>query len=626
MNFYEHQDRARRRTGFLVVLFLLAVAIIVFAVNAVVLLAASTGEAAPQTWQGWFASSYGWWTTGSVLGLIGAGTGYTSLRLAGGGKALAQMVGARPLHAANDVQERQLRNVVEEMSIASGTPQPALYVLDNETDINAFVAGTRPTQTVMVVTRGALDAFTRDELQGVVAHEYSHIFHQDMRVNMRLMGMLAGILLISRLGRGLMRAGSNSGEKSGGQAALMGFALFVIGYLGVLLGSLIQAAVSRQREYLADASAVQYTRNANDIVGALYRIGHGGGSRLRSAHAGDLGHFCFSEATRPNIASWFATHPPLAARIEAIAPGFVPPAPGVTAATQERPLPAGSDKKFAPSAMAMTGLAPAMVAASAGTLAARELATATHADLPLPLLEAARGSAPVACVYALLISAEPPAARSAALAVIAAHGGDALVAQVQSLLPIGTDMPVAARLPLLNVALPALQNLGAEVRLRMRHTIAALVAADGELSLFEFAAARILDDHLGDDAGRAVQVRHFRFAPVAAPLRQLLAILAWAGARDAALAQAAFARAYLPFSLGPAQLPARDTLVASSLVPALIELAGLSPLLKKNVITACADCVIEDGRVMAAEAELLQAIALSLDCPLPPLPAAAMVS
>lgn len=231
MNFYEHQDRARRRTGLLVALFLLAVAIIVLAVNAVGLLAASSSQDAAQNWQAWLASPYGWWTTGSVLGLIGAGTGYTSLRLAGGGKALAKMVGARPLRAASDDKDRQLRNVVEEMSIAAGTPQPTLYVLDNETAINAFVAGTRPTQTMMIVTRGALDAFTRDELQGVVAHEYSHIFHEDMHVNMRLMGMLAGILLISRMGRGLMRVGGNSGEKRGGQAALLGFALFAIGEL-----------------------------------------------------------------------------------------------------------------------------------------------------------------------------------------------------------------------------------------------------------------------------------------------------------------------------------------------------------------------------------------------------------
>ena len=624
MNFYEHQDRARRRTGFLATLFLLAVAMIVLAVNAVVLLAASSAQSAPQNWHSWLTSPYWWWTTGSVLGLIGAGSGYTALRLAGGGKALADMVGARPLCAANDAQERQLRNVVEEMSIASGTPQPALYVLDNEAGLNAFVAGTRPTQTVMVVTRGALDAFTRDELQGVVAHEYSHIFHDDMRVNMRLMGMLAGILLISRLGRGLMRVGGNSSEKSGGQAALLGFALFVIGYLGVVLGSLIQAAISRQREFLADASAVQFTRNPHGIAGALYRIAHAGGSRLVSAHAGDLGHFCFGEATRSGFAGWFATHPPLAARIEAVAPGFVPRMEGATSSSRLRPVSNRAVPGVARGAMAIGGLAPAMVADSAGTLGARESAAATHAGLPQALLEAARGSAPVACVYALLISAEPVAARAAAIAAIASHDSDAAVVQVRALLPACAGMAIAARLPLLNLALPALQNLAPELRLRVRQTIAAVVAADGDLSLFEFAAARILDDHLGDDAARAVQVRHFSFAAVAEPLRLVLAGLAWAGARDAAPAQAAFLRAYRPFSLGVVHLPAREDLAASALTAALIELAALSPLLKKNVITACADCVIEDGRVMPAEAELLQAIALSLDCPLPPLPATVM--
>lgn len=204
------------------------------------------------------------------------------------------------------------------------------------------------------------------------------------------------------------------------------------------------------------------------------------------------------------------------------------------------------------------GLSPAMVAVSVGTLGAREPAAATHAGLPAPLLDAARAAAPVACLYALLISVEPMAARAAAVAAIAAHDGEAAVRQVQAWLPTCAGIAIAARLPLLNLALPALQDLEANVRLRVRRTIAALVAGDGEISSFEFAAARILDDHLSDDAARAVPVRYFSFAAVAGSLRVVLTALAWAGARDAALAQAAYQRAYLPFSLGAASLPARQ--------------------------------------------------------------------
>ena len=618
MTFYEHQDRARRRTGTLLLLFVVAVGIIVTAINGVLFALGLGQDNLPHTWHSWLSSPYALWTSSAVLAVIGSGSAITSLRLAGGGKALAAMIGARRLDGrAADAGERQLRNVVEEMSIASGTPMPALYVLDGESAINAFVAGTRPTETVMVVTRGALETFSRDELQGVVAHEYSHILHQDMRLNMRLMGMLAGILLISRAGRGLLRAGSNSSEKSGGQAALLGLALLVIGYLGVLLGQIIQAAVSRQREFLADASAVQFTRNPDGIANALYRLSGGAGSRLHSAHAGDLAHFCFGESVRPALAGLFATHPPLAARIAAVAPNFVPgrmrgPLLADTASNAGNASPVAQPKV----------VLPANVASAVGQFAPGDTALALHAALPPLLADAARGEAPIALCYALLLAATPQSDHREALAAISEHDGEASAAHVRNLLPAFAGLSVNARLPLLNLALPGVQALAAAERARLCRTVAAIIAVDGQLSFFEFTVQRILEDHLADAAARAVKVRHFKFSAVAAPLRCVLAALAWAGSAAPAEAEAAFARAWRPFSLGAAELPPRAEVTARELGTALMELAALSPLLKKNVISACADCVLEDGRLMAAEAELLQACALSLDCPLPPLPTA----
>lgn len=621
MSFYEHQDRARTRTLQLLVLFALAVLIIVLCINAVLFALGLGQAAAPHTWRSWLVSAYGGWTSLTVLMVMGAGSAYTSLRLAGGGKALAAMIGARRVAGrAADVREQQLRNVVEEMSLASGTPAPALYVLDGETALNAFVAGTRPTETVMVVTRGALEAFSRDELQGVVAHEFSHVFHEDMRLNMRLMGMLGGILLVSRAGRGLMRVGRDSSEKSTAQVALLGLALFVIGYLGVLLGSVIQAAISRQREFLADASAVQFTRNPDGLAAALYRIGNSGGSRLRSAHADSLAHFCFGEAVRPALAGLLATHPPLAARIAAIAPNFQP---ARVRAVDVAPL-AAMGKQARGSAPPSVSLAAAGIAASVGRFAARAEAHALHDGLPPTLLEAARGDAPIALIHALLLAATPDAGHASAWQVLHQREGDVSVARVRALLPHFIGLEMQARLPLLNLALPNLKAMSAAECNRVRDTVAAIIDADGELSFFEFTVQRILDDHLGASAARAVAVRHFSFVHVRDALCNTLAALAWGGSEVRDTAEAAFLRAWRPFSLGRESLPARQDVTAKVLVAALAELAALSPLLKQNVISACADCVLEDGQVHALEAELLQAIALSLDCPLPPLPTRAL--
>jgi hypothetical protein len=440
-----------------------------------------------------------------------------------------------------------------------------------------------------------------------------------MRINMRLMGILAGILLLSRLGRSLMRAGDAGDGKSAGQFALFGLALFLIGYLGVLLGALIQAAVSRQREFLADASAVQFTRHPDGIAAALYRIAQGGGSRLVSAHAADLAHFCFAASVGQRGAGWFASHPPLAERIAAIAPHFVPAGRSPNAV---RVAPAVARAKRAPIVMPGAAFAPAAVAATVGSFAPRDQAVAVLDAMPEVLRDAARSEHAVSLIYALLLASTPDQHHHAALTAVTTHEAAANARQVALLLPYFADLTDNVRLPLLNLALPRLKSLAPHERLRVRTTVSAIIEADGRLSFCEFALQRILEDHLADGAGRAVPVRYFNFAAVAASLRVVCASLAWEGARDAASAATAFQRAYLPFSVGAAALPARESVTPQLLVPALADLAALTPLLKRNVIAACADCALEDGRLQAREAELLQAIALSLDCPLPPLAAA----
>ncbi len=627
MNFYEHQHRARRRTVLLGAYFVLAVVLIVVAVNAVIYLAVAGAGARTITFGEWLAQPYWGFVTAAVLLVIVGNTLWTSLRLAGGGPALARMLGARRVEPDTlALDERRLRNVVEEMSIASGVPVPTLYVLDHEAGINAFVAGTRVSETVMVVTRGALETFSRDELQGVVAHEYSHIFNRDMHLNIQLMGALAGLLVIGQLGRLLLHSGSRGSNRNTGQAVMIGVALLAVGYIGSFVGAVIKAAISRQREFLADASAVQYTRNPDGIANALYRIEtHASGSLLDNRHAEDVSHFCISEPVRYAFSAVMATHPPLAARIKAINPRFVAPAPRARAEEDGAGGRAGigtgsSAAAFTDSVGA--ALSAAGVAAAVGTVTpsqvgyARDLCGAIPADV-MDALHSAEGA--IAVIYALVLKNSAAVAYRAVLATIAG----AEVEHVERLGVALEAVPAASRLPLVQLAMPALKVLAADRRREFLHTLTALIEADQRFSVFEFALRHLLVDHLDGGAARARAVKYYKFAELNAELRVLLSALAHAGSTSATTAGAAFAAAWRPFALGEVALLEREDCGLDALDRALEKLAALSPLLKRNVIRACADCVIHDFTVTVAESELLQAIAINLDCPLPPLTAAA---
>src|SRR5436853_6240032 len=193
MNFFEHQELARRSSKRLIVLFVLAVIAVVIAVNVVgslVYLSATSHRgpfgAAAQLPRGFFLTN-----TAIVLLLIGGGTWFELSRLSAGGEVVAQMAGGRVIDpATRDLLERRLVNVVEEMALASGIPVPRVFVLDNEATINAFAAGNSVNDAVVAVTRGTLTRLTADELQGVIGHEFSHILNGDMRVNLRLNGVV----------------------------------------------------------------------------------------------------------------------------------------------------------------------------------------------------------------------------------------------------------------------------------------------------------------------------------------------------------------------------------------------------------------------------------------------------
>lgn len=634
--FFQRQASARRNTSVLVALFLVAVTLITLAV-CVVGYFVTRSESSGLAFHHWLLSQHGLLTAAAVVLLIGGGSLVRWVDLAGGGERVAKMVGAREIDPdTRDADERKLRNIVEEMAIASGVTVPTLYVMDQETGINAFVAGYSPGQAVMVVTHGALTQLTRDELQGVVAHEFSHIFNGDMRLNVRLIAILAGILMLGQIGGFLLRAGSFRSSRSSrdgrGQAAigLIGLALLIIGYIGVFFGRLIQAAVSRQRETLADASSVQFTRNPEGIAGALFKIGLKGGYLDTTSHASDMNHMCFGESARMKLSSLLASHPPIEKRIHAIQPGMLARLRSRLRDTEAAPGPLHTRQ---PSASAER---PAQASGFAGTPASgfsRQVGSASAAgeyyavdllaNLPATFrsLLYTRAGAVQLC-YALLLYSLPRSEQDAALARIDAHP---LLGPQRDLLdkflPTLERQGERLRFPALELAMPALRKLDSDERAGLQAAVGNLIRADRKVSLFELAMSSFLNRHLAADSQRVVPVTHRNYKAVLPALRVLMSLLARAGAENGHGAEALYQQAMAGFasSEGESQLAPRVSL--KELQEALHTLNRLSPLLKPAVIDACGHCVTHDGRVDTAEYEVMRLVADQLDCPMPPLAA-----
>jgi len=342
MDFFTRQAKAIRQTKILVGYFLLAVIVITFAVNLVFYLALASQESFINGIKQWFSDGLWIYISASTLAIIILTSIYRSWQINSNPEAIIKMANATRVPLETSAQkQKQLINIVEEMSIASGMPIPKIYIMQNEQGLNAFVSGLKPSTAILVVTQGLLNTLNRQQLQGVIGHEFSHILNGDMRLNLRLMGIVAGILVLGQVGQFILRGGSHShhsysssgfgssskGKRSGGSAILIiGLGLFVIGYIGLFFGRVIKAAISRQREFLADASAVQFTRDRSGIAGALLSIKNATeGSQLNIASAEEMSHMCFSRSSNTffNIGGWLASHPPLEDRIQAIYPGYL---------------------------------------------------------------------------------------------------------------------------------------------------------------------------------------------------------------------------------------------------------------------------------------------------------------
>ena len=626
--FFENQDAARRNTARLVFLFALAVV----AINGMLyaLAVALTGvEHDPYTGQSGVVLQ--WWqpellatVSLATLAIVAAGSLYKIAQLRGGGAVVAESLGGTLVAAdTGDPDERRLLNVVEEMAIASGTPTPPVYLLREEQGINAFAAGFSPGDAVVGVTRGCVQQLSRDELQGVIAHEFSHVLSGDMRLNIRLMGVTHGILIIGIIGYFLMRSsmfaghGRRSRDNSGMALLAAGVGLMIIGFLGTFFGNLIKASVSRQREFLADASAVQFTRNPEGIAGALKKIGgYEGGSILESPNAPESSHLFFSKGLRGGLQMLFSTHPPLDARIRrldpswegearAVAAGAAPAAAGASAF-------AGLPEEPDGSAIEQVGEPTAAHVAYASALV-RDLPPAVAAAVHEPY-----GSRAV--IYALLIDrdADP---RKRQLDQLQRFGEDGIDHATLRLLPEIERLDGRARLPLVDMALPALRALSPPQYRAFEHNVQALVAADQQIDLFEWTLQRLLLTHLRPHFERVKppRIRYASLERLASECSVVLSALVYVGHHSEATVQGAFqAGAAQLAGLAPQLLPP-DRCALRDLDAAFERLAQVQPSSLQPLLAACAACIAADHTVTPDEGELMRAIADALGCPMPPL-------
>ncbi len=647
MDFFGHQDRARARSRKLVAMYIIAVLVICGAVSAVAAFVVATVGGGEQPVRPVDIALVAAATAAFTALTIAAGSLYRIAELRGGGQTVARALGGRLIDpSTRDPNERRVLNVVEEMAIASGVPVPPVYMMAEEKGINAFAAGYSPGDAVIGVTKGCVEGLTRDELQGVMAHEFSHILNGDMRLNIRLIGLLNGIVLISLLGHMLLRIAPHSGgsrNKEGAGAIMLilavAVAMLVIGSLGALAARIIQAAVSRQREFLADAAAVQFTRNPNGIRDALRRIG-GASNRARVQHprAQEAGHMFFGEAIgSSSFGGSLASHPPLKARIKRVDPswdgsmltplaprddhGPEPTRPLTPRERLQRAMP-GSAGTAAGGASQAAMLLPLLALAGQATPAHVEHARSLIAAIPQSLRDAAHEtSTGRAVVYALLLDTTKPDIREAQIRRLESSGDPAIAAEVRRLTPDAVALPRELRLPLLDMTLGSLAHLSDAQHRTFRANIKALIEMDKSVNLFEWVTLGVLTRHLDERFGRAVPkvTQYYALGKLGNEVSTLLSVVAYAGAKDDATAEAAFRLgAGAITGVQPALLPKNEANL-NRLDAALTTLSGCTARLKADLLKACALTAAADHDITTSEAELIRAIADTLGIPTPPL-------
>ena len=666
MDFFERQHQAKKKTGYLVFLFCVSVLLISLLNHllvATVLGASSVREenmefrttaytdpaVAVLVFMGTFA----------VIGLAGL---FRRVQLSGGGSSIAAMMGGRLVNmATTDLDERKLMNVVEEMAIASSVALPEVYVMEGEEAINAFAAGYTLDDAVIGVTEGCMRKLSRDELQGVIAHEFSHILNQDMKLNLRLVAVVFGLIALAVIGRVLLRIGfysshgrsRRSSENGGGGGALaigiIGLGLMATSGLGIFMGNLIKSAVSRQREYLADSSAVQFTRNPEGLAGALKKIGAlSGGSRLlNTPNAEEASHMFFGNALSLSWFSMTSTHPPLLERIQLLEPSFdgdfsgvrfdqspPPRRQGAPAKTSSGfPIPGVGDalgQALPPVIMGLAADSQVQVGSTAAVADSIGNPTQQHIDFAAALLaslpEAVRTAAhdmhdACALVFALLLDPKDGPVQKKQLGQVDKLFGEQMAKATLKLSADVASLDPRAKLPVADLAVGSLRRMAKDQFERFNKLLESLAAADEKIDLFEFSLSKLVIRHLAPHFVKQQKktARHYSLKKLSHECSVLISSLACtAGSNDESIQTAYAAGSSHLDATRLTQLPDVDCGL-QELDQALVTLDGVSINLKRKLIEAATATVSADGYLQIQEAELLRAISDSLGCPMPPL-------
>ncbi len=624
MDFYARQAEARRGTRWLVVAFAISIALVVAALSLIVVLVLGGG---PDRVTG--TTDYVGLGMGAALFwllVIWAASAFRTMQLRDGGGAVATALGGvRVERNTQDPRLKRLHNIVEEMSIASGVTMPEVYVLEDEAAINAFAAGHSPANAAVAVTRGAVQRLNRDELQGVIAHEFSHILNGDMRLNLRLIGWLFGLMFIALMGRLILRHSSRGRSgKGGAYVLLIGAGLAIIGWLGGVCGRVIQAAVCRRRERLADASAVQFTRNPEGLKGALLQIaGADRGSRLDQAQTEEVAHMLFASGLK----RVFATHPPLAERISALDPNFD------VSFLQEIATRAAREPRLEPDLEELTSrmhesrieVVPATVVASVGNASAADMdeAAAVRVELPIELREFAESTGRArAFVLALLLSrAATLRARQCGMieAAMAAGLGMGSMAEIDVVQPQVDALAADLRLPALLQLFPALRRLPRDERTKLFELVASLARADATVDVFEFCLLKLLADSLRAELEARDPHGGLPLTAALGEIGLLFAVVAGQGAVSAIETRRAYEAGIS--KVLPRERPGFRTVAdwPASLNAAFDRLQTLHPFAKRALLEGLVTTIAHDGVMTQGEVDLLRTICAVLQLPLPAL-------
>ena len=632
MNFFQAQDKARRNTTRLVLLFSFAVISLILLTNLLLIVtfyytdpeksALSLSELVKHVeLKDFLAITFG------VGLLIFLGSFYKIISLSKGGQAIAEMLGGEIIPQSSQIsEERQLLNVVEEMAIASGMPIPTVYIL-NESSINAFAAGQSQNNAVIGITRGALKNLSRDELQGVIAHEFSHIFNGDMRLNIRLIGVLHGILLIGIIGEYILRSlrykGSGNKKGNSGGIVLLGLGLIIIGYTGTFFGKWIKAVVSRQREYLADASAVQFTRNKDTIAGALKKIGGlNEGSIITHPSADEYSHAYFAAGVSSFLESMFATHPSLKDRIKQIEPNwngeYVLPEPIKSETITEKNTGLNPNAKFVVSAAIIT--ATDQIINSIGKINDHDIRYARQiiSSIPSNLKNASLNAYSArAVIYCILIKNQND--KEIAWEILNKHADKGVPELSQELYPSIINLEEKLSLPLIELCINTLRELSKKQYIQFKTTITNIITHDQTVEIHEWILQRSvlqqLDEHFS--LRKPAIAKHAYLGSVKKSAEVILSLIAYIEHSNEQKANQAFNAGIKEIGAHAFTIISRDELNLDLLNSSLNELMQLKPLLKPKILKACAAIILADGTATTKGLELFRTVASCLDCPVP---------